>query len=34
MKSVEDQVKAIGVTESALQSEFWKLRDRFRLMNS
>jgi ATP-dependent RNA helicase DDX1 len=31
MKQLEPQVKAIGVTESALQSEFWKLRDRFRV---
>lgn len=30
MKELEPQVKAIGMTETALQSEFWKLRDRFR----
>jgi len=34
MKQLEPQVVAIGVTESALQSEFWKLRDRFRVIKS
>jgi ATP-dependent RNA helicase DDX1 len=34
MKELESQVKAIGITESALQFEFWKLRDRFRIIKS
>ena len=30
MKQLESQVKMVGLTEFALQNEFWKFRDRFR----